>query len=207
MPEIIAASMIVGVVRIVAFTIAGLLAYFGYKLFFSVPHKSDSGGTIETPGLTITLSRIAPGTFFAICAAGIVVASFVYPMKIQLDNGVYGAGAAVGSLGEITSNKEQLPDTPASQALSPLIQPATEAQRAHVLKALQHLNCLRTKSQLEDSEVNAIDQARVALVGRIWIEDWGDFQIFETWAMEGRGDPPVTRLHSLFNQEHPQCTR
>ena len=63
------AAIVVALVRMVAFGISGLLAYFGYRLFFTVPQQTESGGRIETPGLTITLSRIGPGTFFAVCAA------------------------------------------------------------------------------------------------------------------------------------------
>lgn|GEM_PF-5905731 len=203
--ETIAAGMIIGVIRVVAFAIAGLLAYFGYKLFFAVPNKSESGGKIETPGLTITLSRIAPGTFFAICGAGIVIASFIYPMKIDGMNG----GSAMGSIGQVSENREPPLGTTNTQPPPPtasLNQSITDAQRAHFVKAIQQLNCLRTKTQLKESEVNAIDQARVALMARLWIEDWGNFQAFETWALEGRGDPPVTRVQDLFTQEDPRCT-
>lgn len=202
MSETITAGMIIGVIRVVAFAVAGLLAYFGYKLFFAVPNKSESGGKIETPGLTITLSRIAPGTFFAICGAGIVIASFIYPMEIK---GLAAGGGVIGSVGGISQSQTSgTGDTP-SPPPPPLTESATEAQRSHFSKAIQQLNCLRMKNQLAESELNAIDQARVALMARLWMKEWGDFQAFETWALERRGNEPVTRVKDLFTQEDARC--
>lgn len=200
MSEPIAAGIIIALLRMVAFVISGLLAYFGYRLFFTVPHQTESGGKIETPGLTITLSRIAPGTFFAICAAGIVIASFLYPMRIE---GLY--GGAIGATDQVKFRQEREKFADEMQKTTLINQSTLEANAAHLRTATHQMACIRQKYNYTEDESNAIDQARVALMTRLWQPKWGDFQTFEAWALEGRGDPPITFVKHLYTEKDPRC--
>jgi hypothetical protein len=178
----------------VGFAIAGLLAYFGYRLFSAVPQQDKSGGKIEAPGLTITLSRIGPGTFFAVCAAGIVAASFVYPIRIT-------GSEVIGASPETISSAAPTVRQPGTASTS-----ALEADAAHIRSALLQLACLRDAYPLTEDEQTAIDQARVALMGRLWREKWGEFEAFETWALERHGDAPVAAVEDLFTRKDPRCS-
>ncbi|MCW8934323.1 MAG: hypothetical protein OQK98_06330 [Gammaproteobacteria bacterium] len=196
----IKAGIIVALVRLVALLISGLLAYFGYRLFFDVPYESSSGGTIETPGLTISLSRLAPGTFFAICSAGIIIASFTYPIKITPD-------AVMGSVSEVASNTTQQAIDRAMNEVSENNDSATSANKAHLSKALQQLTCVRYIYNFKQHEISAIDYARVALMYQMWDDGWGEFDQFESWALEARGDAPVRTVEEIFNRRDPRCTK
>ncbi|MDH3640457.1 MAG: hypothetical protein OES38_00035 [Gammaproteobacteria bacterium] len=173
------------------------MAYFGYRLFFAVPQQSESGGKIETPGLTITLTRIGPGTFFAICAAGIVIASFAYPIEIRKEG-------VIGSTGKVSEVEAERRTSIASEVKA-VKTAAIDADASHVRAALLHLACIRDASRLKDDERTAIDQARVALMLRLWREKWGEFEAFETWALERRGAPPVTAIAEIFSRKDPRC--
>ena len=199
MTDSLEAGIVIALVRIVAFCISGLLAYFGYRLFFTVPSKSDSGGKIETPGLTITLSRIAPGTFFAICSACIIIASFVYPITITPQ----GAVGALGDNPQVSQRNELLEEL--DQVAPPSLSVA-QANQAHVRKALQHLACVRAKYSLIEDEMTALDHARVALMARLWQESWGEFRNFEAWALENSGTAPVAIVEHIYTQKDPRCT-
>lgn len=193
------AAIVVAIVRTVAFGISGLMAYFGYRLFFAVPQQSEGGGRIEVPGLTITLSRIGPGTFFAICAAGIVIASFAYPIEIT------GQGV-LGSTGEVSQDVGDGDRAAIAQQIAATTTSATEAKAAHVRNALLHLACVRDAYPLKEDEQTAIDHARVALMARLWHEKWGEFPAFETWALERRGEPPVAAAEHIFSGKDPRCS-
>ena len=192
-------AIIVALVRVVAFALGGLLAYFGYRLFAMVPQQDESGAKIETPGLTITLSRIAPGTFFAACAAGIAIASFIYPIKIgEGEKGVLGASPSAQSAVDIQRGHEVREGAGAS--------PSTATANAeHIRSALLHLACLRDAHTLDEDQKAAIDQARVALMARLWMEEWGEFEAFETWALEQRGAAPVTAVEYVFTRKDRRC--
>lgn len=57
--------------------------YFGYKLFYIVKEKQGelrvkTGGDME-----VHLSDVAPGVFFALFGAGILISSLAYTIKIE----------------------------------------------------------------------------------------------------------------------------
>lgn len=198
----VVAGITVAVVRIIAFAISALLAYFGYRLFFAVPNHSESGAKIETPGLNITLSRIAPGTFFAICSAGIIVASFIYPMKIELSE-----ASVLGSISEQASDLKRKEIIKAVDEVNSKNESIYIAERAHLTKSLHMLACIKDNYSYSDDEKTAIDFARVALMSRLWNKKWGDFETFEVWALEGRGKTPVAIVKHLFTEKDVRCVK
>jgi hypothetical protein len=53
--------------RITAVLIGGLAIYLGYHLFFRVPEHKDSAGKVMLPwNISVVMSRIGPGVFFAL---------------------------------------------------------------------------------------------------------------------------------------------
>src|SRR5260370_41555829 len=65
--------------RILAVGITGLSIYLGYSLFLHIPDQRDSEGRVRLPGgISIFLSRVGPGAFFALFGAFVVGLSFYY---------------------------------------------------------------------------------------------------------------------------------
>lgn len=63
--------------RIVAVAIGVASIYLGYRLFVAVPLHRESEGKVVLPGdISIYLSKIGPGAFFALVGAIIVAVSF-----------------------------------------------------------------------------------------------------------------------------------
>ena len=73
-----------GVERIVAVAIGGTAIYLGYRLFLSLPEQKDSDGRFLLPGgISIYLSRVGPGAFFALFGCVIVAISFAYSVNVD----------------------------------------------------------------------------------------------------------------------------
>ena len=74
--------------RTLGILIGGMLIYFGYRLFLSLPGKRgrDGGsGEFSLGGANkVKLSKVGPGVFFAIFGAGLIAYSFAKPMKVNI---------------------------------------------------------------------------------------------------------------------------
>ena len=74
--------------RTLGILIGGMLVYFGYRLFLSLPGKRgrDGGsGEFSLGGANkVKLSKVGPGVFFAIFGAGLIAYSFAKPMKVNI---------------------------------------------------------------------------------------------------------------------------
>src|SRR3954447_10395864 len=72
--------------RIIGVIIGGLLIYFGYRLFLSLPgKKSRDGGTGDfsmAGGTRLKLSKVGPGVFFALFGAGLIVFSLTRSVSL-----------------------------------------------------------------------------------------------------------------------------
>src|SRR5574341_1112697 len=76
--------------RIIAVLIGGLAIYLGYQLFIHLPTQMNSEGKIVLPGdISVYLSRVGPGAFFALFGTIVVAASFYFQFKTS----VTGAGS------------------------------------------------------------------------------------------------------------------
>src|SRR6516225_4934007 len=62
--------------RILDVLIGGISIYLGYRLFLALPEKTDSNGKFVLPGnISVHLSRVGPGIFFALFGAIVVALS------------------------------------------------------------------------------------------------------------------------------------
>src|SRR5712691_3281014 len=69
--------------RIAAIIIGGLAVYFGYRLFVLIPHEKTSDGKVRLPwNISIVLSRVGPGVFFALFGIIAVGTALVRPLEI-----------------------------------------------------------------------------------------------------------------------------
>lgn len=70
--------------RICAVLIGGLSIYLGCRLFLKIPGRADAEGKFILPwNITVVLSRIGPGVFFALFGAVLVGVSFFKPIDFD----------------------------------------------------------------------------------------------------------------------------
>jgi hypothetical protein len=181
--------------RILAILIGGMLVYFGYRLFLSLPGKrSSDGGSGEfsiSRGSKVKLSKVGPGVFFAIFGAGLIAYSFANPMKVNIP-------AKAGTTPTAEAGSKPGTTTVAAAGFSyigAVSAPETEEDRARIRaetqedivvlnRALDNVNASE-RPQLE----RAVVKAKLALMEPLWADDWGELKDFRDWLAKG-GTPP-----------------
>src|SRR5712675_1792556 len=69
--------------RLLGLLAGALCVVLGYRLFINLPDKVDSNGKVVLPGgISIWLSRVGPGVFFALFGAAIVGYSFASTVRV-----------------------------------------------------------------------------------------------------------------------------
>ena len=168
--------------RILATLIGGLAIYLGYRLFVQVPSERDGEGHIQLPGdISIFLTRVGPGVFFALFGAIVVGASFYFAVTIQSPGGTEmysGLGAPPGASGADGSVEErgevQYQIALLNEARPVLHDAFGEARRAEV-----------------DHHLGAI---KLRLMEGVWGADWGDLTTFGAWVTAGVGPPDAVEF-------------
>jgi len=181
--------------RILGILIGGMLVYFGYRLFLSLPGKRgrESGAGEFSLGRAskVKLSKVGPGVFFAIFGAGLIAYSFARPMKVNIPaaapNAPTAASPSSGRTGVVAAagfsyvGAVSAPETDEDRARM-----RTETQEDIIIlnRALDRANASE-RPQIE----RAVVRSKVALMEPLWAEDWGDLKDFRDWLAKG-GTPP-----------------
>jgi hypothetical protein len=159
--------------RILAVLIGGLAIYFGYRLFLAVPDQRGDGraelSLAKDKRLLIT--RVGPGTFFALFGTAVVVSSYYFPVAIT------DAGRGYTGLGN-----------PVASAAAPLVvPPAPPPEAATLARAIALLNATGDAQAAESTPAEQaslaarIREAKLALMAGGWQRDWGDPVEFPLW--------------------------
>jgi hypothetical protein len=184
--------------RILSILIGGMLIYFGYRLFLSVPGKRgrDGGsGEFSLGGANkVKLSKVGPGVFFAIFGAGLIAYSFAKPMKVNIPGAAPSAQTSPAAQGAPNAASGAVAASGFSYAGAVSV-PQTDDDRARMRAETQHdiiaLNrALANTDALERPELErAVTKAKVSLMEPLWADDWGDIADFREWLAKG-GSPP-----------------
>jgi len=180
--------LIRGIERIISTLTGALLAYLGYRLFTVIPAKTDSKGKIILPGgISIYLSRVGPGVFFALFGAIIVSASFYFGLTIVSQD----------------SNNNAHPDDKAPSNVQMQISylgagESIAQSRAHMQGDFVTINrfMAEIKSKTSKDQWQSVDKAfsnlKVISMATVWGSDgsWGSFVEFRKWIHSGEEDPP-----------------
>ena len=175
--------------RLIAVSMGGLAIYLGYRLFRSVKVTGEGDATVKLPGdVTVMVSRVGPGVFFALFGALVLGASLAFPVHYsQTEGPAGGAGMSV----ELTGiGPASLPAASASpEEVPPEIERLRVRQHIEVLNQVPQL----LKAGLTAGQRGRIDQeilaTKLRLMGSVWSEDWGAFDTFRLWA-EGAAAAP-----------------
>lgn len=184
--------------RILSILIGGMLIYFGYRLFLSLPGKRgrDGGsGEFSLGGANkVKLSKVGPGVFFAIFGSGLIAYSFAKPMKVNIPAAAPNAQSSPRASSAPSAGTGVVAAAGFSY-VGAVSAPETDEDRARMRNETQQdiiiLNrALDGANASERPQVErAVVRAKVALMEPLWAEDWGELKDFRDWLAKG-GTPP-----------------
>lgn len=165
--------------RLLAVGIGGVSIYLGFRLFIAMPQLAVGDADIKLPGgISILVSRVGPGVFFSLFGAVIVSLALYLQIKLPLaeDGGpvVLAVRGGDGDQARLAAERGEVERTAADlEQVTQLLAP--DADQFARIDAL-----------------NAIRDARIALVESVWGSDWGeDVEAFRAWAQSGAADVPA----------------
>lgn len=187
-----------GLERLLVITAGALSIYLGYRLFLRMPERREGEGKFGLPGgISIYLSRVGPGVFFALFGAVVVGLSFHYPLVVtETVAPSAGPGPAEAPAQVVTSSRSYFVGAyPAGD------REALEQARLRVRDHIGLLNGLPTslRRDLSESERQAIARglrnAKLDMIEAVW-GDWGDWPAFADWVRLGAEAPPPPGLEA-----------
>ena len=182
--------------RILAVAIGGVSIYLGHRLFAQVPEQRDSDGKLTLPGgVTVILSRVGPGVFFALFGAAVVAyalhesVTFTREQSAQTTDQTKGAGTVrierevFGGFG---------PGTAPSGARALGIRRLEARLNVEFLNTLPQLlrpDLTEEQKRTVDARVTAL---KLGIMEPLWGADWGAYPAFKEWA-EGGAQAPAPK--------------
>jgi hypothetical protein len=173
--------------RILLVLVGALAVYLGYSLFLHIPTANRSEGKIDLPGgVSIFLTRIGPGVFFALFGVAVIGYSVTRPIQFTLPT-VASASAPVvfSGLGETSASQPPAATAPSVPGLSPEV----------VVARLNGLLDSARQSMSAPAAAEfaaAVRSAKFAVMILGWKPEWGDREKFAGWTREhGDSDPPL----------------
>jgi hypothetical protein len=171
--------------RILAVGIGGLSIVLGYRLFLALPEQRDSSGTVKLPwNISVVMSRVGPGAFFALFGAAVVAfglhSAVTISERIVTSTGLESETVSMSGIGQgATATTE----TPA-------------VRRLRLEAEIRFLNALPLRRDLaeqdQQSTLEQVNDVKLALMQAAWTPDWGDFAAFKTWVDSGAPEPEPT---------------
>jgi hypothetical protein len=167
--------------------------YLGYRLFLNMPHRREGESKVELPGgVSIYVSRIGPGIFFA--AFGSLLVGYGVSRPVDYRQATTAAVPATAT-SAATGGSAQMQYSGMMPGGSNAAAPAAAAvAREPVVRALALLavDVAQTPPgpQRNDRQI-ALREARVTLMQQAWRGDWGSPEVFTRWVYdEAEQDPP-----------------
>lgn len=174
--------------RITAVVIGGMAVYFGFRLFQEIPEHKDSSGKFVLPwDISIVMTKIGPGVFFALFGVAAVCLALMRPLEITSQKPVQssekGGRDSIRYIDEPSSSDDHSTRYDARVFLR---------KEIAVLNTIPHL----LKPNLPEHELNPIKHglARVKflLMRPVWgdkNEGFGDISKFDEWVRSREQDP------------------
>lgn len=191
--------------RLLAVLFGGMAIYLGYRLFLRVPEQRSGDGKFTLPwDVSIAVTRVGPGVFFALFGAAVVGTALVKGIEWEQARSVVSPGQAAAPV-EARSMRavERLDFKGAGAAPDRSEREARANGRALVDREIAVLNTLGRyfRPDLPDHERSMLERAvvriKLALMKPVWgdrAEGWGDVARFEQWVRDGELDPPPADL-------------
>ncbi len=167
--------------RILVVCFSGLAIYLGYRLFSQIPDRTDAKGKVVLPGgISIYITRVGPGMFFALFGLIVLSLSLHYSVKIQKDvdpskesNLSQSASSEVIYRGFNKENKS--PDINTKDVMLNM--------RPDMFQLNNLISLLRSDiGEEERGDVERlIKRIKLNMLYGVWKDEWGDFNLFKEW--------------------------
>jgi hypothetical protein len=180
--------------------LSGTLSIFlGYRLFVAMPLAERGSGKIQLPGgVSILLSRVYPGVFFALFGA--LVIGYGLHQSVSVRTGPAsapgaGAQAAADPSGGLSySGIAPRAERDGAREAARMAALQTVGQLARVAAALQGPAGAALSPEQRIDLPLALSDARVRLMAQHWDDSWGSFAEFQRWMASGEADPPPAAI-------------
>ena len=173
--------------RLLGLLSGALCVVLGYRLFINLPEKTDSAGKVVLPGgVSIWLSRVGPGIFFALFGAAIVAYSFASTVRVTNEQNV--PRASSDTPGDALAMRRQEIAAMAGRAAR---SDTSEQTIIELRGAMADLNAAidrlgRDAAPPErDRLIAGLQSAKVLLLRGAWAAAWGDPARFQSWINSG----------------------
>jgi len=173
--------------RLLGLLAGALCVVLGYRLFINLPEKTDSSGKVVLPGgVSIWMSRVGPGIFFALFGAAIVAYSFASTVKVTNEQAA--PRASTDAPGEaLAMRRQEIAAMSARAAKSDTTEQTLIALRITLADLNATIDRLgRDVAPPErDRLIAGLQNAKVLLLRNAWIPAWGDPTRFQSWINSG----------------------
>ncbi|MCP4628987.1 MAG: hypothetical protein GY850_36585 [bacterium] len=181
--------------RITAVLIGGMAIYLGFRLFIEMPEHKNSAGKFVLPwDISIVMTRIGPGVFFALFGVAAVSLALIRPLDIitKVPASSYDTGSR-----RITYMTE-----------SELHDPTKRADARALLR--RHIAVLNSVPRMLKADLRAHDQddikfsvalVKLMLMKPVWgepDEEFGDIAEFERWVRSGEPTPAPSGMENAL---------
>lgn len=197
--------------RLIGILIGGLSIYLGYRLFMNLPARRESEGQIKLWELSIVLSRVGPGAFFALFGALVVGLSLYHGVLLERINGEAVMGEARSA--SPSPRTERFTGMGAPAAGIDARADARALLRRDIAVLNNFLPMLRADLPPQDrTQVElAIPRIKFALMEPQWPQSaagWGDPSRFKAWLQAAAPEPPpdeIAAAVAYFRYGTPQA--
>jgi hypothetical protein len=197
---------------------AGALSiYLGYRMFLAIPREAtvaETGeGKLELPGgVSIYVTRVGPGVFFALFGAVILGLGLRHGLQLEVREQRPGVVAKDGSVGAGPIVTERRLSSAVPSAASSQQQEAertgtlgTVAQLGRLAAALDGPAGRGLSPQQRLDFGSALLDARQRLLAAVWDEKaWGPYTDFARWVQEGETGTPPARAAPAVRAFRPE---
>lgn len=201
--------------RLVGVLIGGISIYLGFRLFLALPKLSADGeGKVELPGgISIYVSRVGPGVFFALFGTIMVGLSFISVLSWDRSDGAKPTAPQPAPI--------ELAEAARSESFSYVSgsvgDTSVSLERPAMVRDLRTLRKLELALEghangdefaLDESDTNsaliALPRIKRMMLHSVWDDQWGDYQRFADWVSEGAPSPPPGDLAPIVTDSFRQ---
>lgn len=196
MSEVLVGIVLNGIQHIITIGVGLMAVYLGYRLFLELPRRREGESKLDLPGgVSVMLSRIGPGIFFALFGAGMIVYSVTKPIEITDI-----AEKMATADGATTAKRSRTLSGLGQQETGEAVNPAAAIDRTSVIVRLNGIaveaKANQSGSDLLDTTI-AIREAKLALMREVWDPQWGEYDRFHRWVTEQfEQNPPPEGLEN-----------
>jgi hypothetical protein len=187
--------------RLLGLLAGGLCIVLGYRLFVKLPEKADSSGKVVLPGgVSIWLSRVGPGIFFALFGAAIVAYSFASAVKVTNEQTGPSSRAPAGTTAGTPATTRQEIAAMSDRSTEQAKREARQQQLMVLRGTLVDLNATidhlgrDAASPDRDRLIVGLQMAKMLLLRGAWDAAWGDPDRFQSWINSGALPPPPAAM-------------